>query len=220
MTLQRATKIETFLRRGPVIPVITIEDATAATDLARALARGGMNVIEITLRTSAALAAIEAIAARVPEVTVGAGTVLSPADLAAAASAGAAFAISPGTTPRLLEAASQATIPYLPAVATGSELMQGLDAGFQCFKFFPAVATGGPAALRALAGPFAQVRFCPTGGITLENAEHYLALANVLCVGGSWLTPTDVLRARDWAQVEALARQAVERLTVPAMTRR
>lgn len=205
--------IERLLRHSPVMPVVTIEDSALAVELARALERGGIPVIEVTLRTPAALASITAIAREVPTVTVGAGTVLSPADLAAAREAGAAFAVSPGATRELLGAAQAARMPYLPGFATGSELMQGLDAGFQCFKFFPASAIGGAAALRALTAPFAHIGFCPSGGITLANAPEYLAIKNVLCVGGSWLTPIELLRARDWPQIERLARQAVASLS-------
>lgn len=206
--------MEAFLKRSPVIPVVTIEDATVAPQLAQALARGGITVMEVTLRTSAALSAIEAIAKHVPEVAVGAGTVLAVEDLTAASNAGARFAISPGMTRELLDAARKLRIPYLPGIATASELMQGLAAGLRCFKFFPAGSLGGVTTLRALGAPFPAAGFCPTGGVTLDNARQYLALENVLCVGGSWLTPQDVLRAHDWAHVEGLARQAVERLCV------
>jgi 2-dehydro-3-deoxyphosphogluconate aldolase/(4S)-4-hydroxy-2-oxoglutarate aldolase len=200
--------IEEFLRMSPVMPVVTIEDASIAPDLARAFVRGGIRVIEVTLRTPAALKAIEAIARSEPDVRVGAGTVLSKADLDASAKAGAAFAISPGATPQLLEAGQQSSIPYLPAIATASELMSGLAAGYRCFKFFPAGAAGGVAMLKSFAGPFPDARFCPTGGITQETVRSYLDLTNVLCAGGSWLTPTDALAARDWTRIEALAAKA------------
>jgi 2-dehydro-3-deoxyphosphogluconate aldolase/(4S)-4-hydroxy-2-oxoglutarate aldolase len=202
------TDIEQYLRLSPVMPVVTIEDAAIAADLARAFLRGGIRVVEITLRTPAALRAIEEIARAVPEVTVGAGTVLSVADLHAAASAGAAFAISPGATPTLLAAGTSGPIPYLPAVATASELMAGLAAGYRCFKFFPAGAAGGVPLLKAFAGPFPDARFCPTGGITQESVKTWLDLPNVLCAGGSWLSPADALAARDWARIEALASRA------------
>ena len=172
------------------MPVVTIEDASIAADLARAFVRGGIRVIEVTLRTPAALRAIEEIARAKIDIVVGAGTVLSIADLHAAASAGAAFAISPGATPALLAAGAMATIPYLPAVATASELMSGLAAGYRCFKFFPAVASGGIPALKALSGPFGHIRFCPTGGITPDSARDWLALEPVLCVGGTWFVKT------------------------------
>ncbi|HEY1890155.1 MAG TPA: bifunctional 4-hydroxy-2-oxoglutarate aldolase/2-dehydro-3-deoxy-phosphogluconate aldolase [Steroidobacteraceae bacterium] len=201
-------EVERILRLSPVMPVVVIDDAALAPELARALVRGGIRVVEVTLRTPAALPAIEAIARQVPEIALGAGTVLTVEDLRAAASAGAIFAISPGATPALLSAAASAPIPYLPAVATASELMQGLAAGYQCFKFFPAGPAGGPAMLKALAGPFPQARFCPTGGITQESVKSYLDLPNVLCAGGSWLSPAEALAARDWKRIEALASRA------------
>ncbi|MGH8295581.1 MAG: bifunctional 4-hydroxy-2-oxoglutarate aldolase/2-dehydro-3-deoxy-phosphogluconate aldolase [Steroidobacteraceae bacterium] len=203
-----SAEIERILRLSPVMPVVVIEEAELAPDLARAFVRGGLRVVEITLRTSAALAAIEAIARDVPEIAVGAGTVLSGEDLRAAVSAGATFAISPGVTPALLSAAASAPIPYLPAVATASELIQGLTAGYHCFKFFPAGPAGGVAMLKSFAGPFRQARFCPTGGITQETVKSYLDLRNVLCAGGSWLSPADALAARDWNRIETLASRA------------
>jgi 2-dehydro-3-deoxyphosphogluconate aldolase/(4S)-4-hydroxy-2-oxoglutarate aldolase len=201
-------EIERILRLSPVMPVVIIEEAEIAPELARAFVRGGLRAVEITLRTPAALAAIEAIARHVPEIAVGAGTVLSAEDLRAAAGAGATFAISPGATSALLSAAASAPIPYLPAVATASELMQGLAAGHHCFKFFPAGPAGGIAMLKSFAGPFPQARFCPTGGITQESVKTYLDLPNVLCAGGSWLSPADALAARDWKRIEALAARA------------
>jgi len=144
----------------------------------------------------------------VPEICVGAGTVLSVDDMRAAEQAGAAFTISPGTTPALLDAGSKSSVPYLPAIATASELMLGLSAGYRFFKFFPAAIAGGVNALKAIAGPFPDVRFCPTGGITVDSAPTYLALKNVLCVGGSWLAPTDLLTARDWAAITSIAERA------------
>lgn len=200
--------IEQFLRLSPVMPVVTLADAAVAADLARALVRGGIRVIEVTLRTPVALRAIEAIAREVPEITVGAGTVLSPADLQASAAAGAAFAISPGATDVLLAAGATGPIPYLPAIATASELMTGLAAGYRCFKFFPAGAAGGIPLLNALGGPFPEARFCPTGGISQATVKTYLDLPNVLCAGGSWLTPADALARRDWALIESLAAKA------------
>ncbi len=204
----RAQIVERLLRVSPVMPVVTLQDAAVAADLARALVRGGIRVIEVTLRTPAGLHAIERIAAEVPEISVGAGTVLSIADLHAAASAGAAFAISPGATPTLLAGAATGPIPYIPAVATASELMTGMTAGYRCFKFFPATAAGGIPLLKALAAPFPEARFCPTGGITQETARSFLELPNVLCVGGSWLAPAEALQSRDWSRVESLARKA------------
>jgi 2-dehydro-3-deoxyphosphogluconate aldolase / (4S)-4-hydroxy-2-oxoglutarate aldolase len=203
-----SAEIERILRLSPVMPVVVIEEAEVAPELARAFVRGGLRVVEITLRTSAALAAIEAIARKVPEIAVGAGTVLSTDDLGAAASAGASFAISPGATPALLAAAASGPLPYLPAIATASEVMAGLAYGYHCFKFFPAGAAGGTAMLKALAGPFPHARFCPTGGITQESVCSYLELGNVLCAGGSWLSPADAVAARDWKRIEALASRA------------
>jgi 2-dehydro-3-deoxyphosphogluconate aldolase/(4S)-4-hydroxy-2-oxoglutarate aldolase len=200
--------IAEILQLSPVMPVVTIEDASTAADLARALARGGIRVIEVTLRTPQALAAIEAIASQVPEICVGAGTVMSPDDLNLAANAGAAFAISPGATRELLAAGANFRIPYLPAVATASELMAALAAGFRYFKLFPANVAGGIQALKAFYGPFAEARFCPTGGISLQTAGAFLDLPNVLCVGGSWITPMDLLKSHDWGRVESLAREA------------
>jgi len=204
----RAQIVERVLRLSPVMPVVTIEDATGAADLARALVRGGIRVIEVTLRTSAALRAIENIATAVPEISVGAGTVVSIADLHAAASAGATFAISPGATPTLLAGGATGPIPYIPAIATPSELMSGVAAGYRFFKFFPATAAGGIPMLKALGAPFPEVRFCPTGGITQETARSFLELSNVLCVGGSWLAPADALRSGDWSRIESLASKA------------
>ena len=203
--MQPRADIERILRRSPILPVVVVEDAALAPALARAFVRGGIGVIEITLRSSAALEAIEAIAREVPDITVGAGTVLSEADLRAAAQAGATFAISPGATPARLEAGRHAPIAYLPAIATASELMAGLTLGYRCFKFFPAAAAGGIAMLKAFAGPFPQARFCPTGGLTQDTVGSYLALPNVLCAGGSWLAPAEAVAARDWRRIEALA---------------
>ena len=216
----KKTGIEDYLRLSPVMPVVTIEDATIAADLARALVRGGIRVIEVTLRTPAALKAIEAIAGSEPDICVGAGTVLTLSDLHSAASAGAAFAISPGSTPALLEAGRLSTIPYLPAIATASELMQGLATGYHCFKFFPAGAAGGIPMLKSFAGPFPDARFCPTGGITQESVRSYLDLPNVLCAGGSWLSPAEALAGRDWVRIEALASKAAASRTGAALLNR
>ncbi len=200
--------IDEVLSAGPVLPVVTLQDAVHAAPLARALARGGVTAIELTLRTPAALEAIGRIAAEVPETLIGAGTVLTGADLDAALAAGARFAVSPGATPALLAAAKARGAPFLPAIATASELMAGLERGFTRFKFFPAAQSGGTAALQALAGPFPTIRFCPTGGINLERARDYLALANVACVGGSFLAPEEAIAAQDWAEIEGRARAA------------
>lgn len=206
--MQWAIDAEAILRLAPVMPVATLADAGRAPPLARALAAGGVGVIEIALRTPAALDAIRAAAAEVPEMAVGAGTVLNEADLEAAAAAGARFALSPGATPRLLKAARKGPIPLVPGVASASEIMRGLDLGYRCFKFFPAEQLGGVAALKALAAPLAAARFCATGGIGAERAREYLALDNVLCVGGSWLAPAAAIAAMDWSAIESLARTA------------
>ena len=210
--------IADILRLSPVMPVVTIEDAATAPELARALVRGGIRTIEVTLRTPQALSAIEAIAANVPEICVGVGTAMSPEDLNLAVKAGAAFAISPGATRELLAAGATLSIPYLPAVATASELMTAMAAGYRHFKLFPANAAGGVAALKGFHGPFPDARFCPTGGVSLQTAPDYLKLPNVLCVGGSWLTPADALKAGDWGRIETLAREAatLARAAVPA----
>lgn len=192
----------------PVLPVVAIEDAAAAAPLARALLAGGVKAVEITLRTPAALDAIRAAVEAAPDLMVGAGTVLNEDALAAAAEAGACYALSPGATPKFLKAARRGSIPFIPGVATASELMRGLELGYTCFKLFPAEQLGGVAAIKAFAGPLPLARFCPTGGISAAKAPAYLALDNVLCVGGSWVAPTQMIAAGDWAGIEALARQA------------
>lgn len=196
--------IDAVMRLAPVIPVLVIEDAAHALPLARALVAGGLRVLEVTLRTPAALEAITEMT-KVEGAVVGAGTVLDEAHLDAALAAGARFVVAPGLTERLTAAAIERSIPYLPGVASASDIMRGLDLGLTHFKFFPAAASGGTAALRALGGPFAPVRFCPTGGITADNAADYLALGQVLCVGGTWLArPGET----DWPAVAARARAA------------
>jgi len=203
-----AVPIDDILTSAPVLPVVVIEDPAKAVPLARALVAGGIRAIEITLRTPKALEAVRAIAAEVPGAIPGVGTVLTAADLDAAAAAGARFAVSPGATQALFDAAWAQALPYLPAVATASELMAALEAGFSTCKFFPAAQAGGPEAIKALGGPFPQARFCPTGGIDLATAPAYLALGNVLCVGGSWVAPRSAIDADDFAEIERLARQA------------
>jgi 2-dehydro-3-deoxyphosphogluconate aldolase / (4S)-4-hydroxy-2-oxoglutarate aldolase len=203
-----AAAIDAILARAPALPVIAIERLEDAVPLARALVAGGLPVLEITLRTPVALDAIRAIRAALPEALVGAGTVLDAAALAAVQAAGAAFAIAPGCTDALYAATRTCALPFLPAVATASELMRGLEHDFRRFKFFPAEAAGGIAALRAFAGPFPQARFCPTGGIDATNAPRYLALPNVATIGGSWMLPADAIAARDWDRIETLAREA------------
>ncbi len=207
--------IEDLLRIGPVMPLVTLENASVAEEVARALVRAGVRIMEVALRTPAALRAIEALARRVPEIRVGAGTVRTVKDLRAAVAAGAAFAVSPGATPSLLDAARRESIPYLPAIASASELMVGFEAGYRCFKFFPAGPAGGPAFLEALAGPFPEARFCPTGGITARTLRSYLEVRSVLCVGGSWITPASALAQRDWKRIERLARTALAAARAP-----
>ncbi|TMR06363.1 bifunctional 4-hydroxy-2-oxoglutarate aldolase/2-dehydro-3-deoxy-phosphogluconate aldolase [Actinomadura soli] len=193
---------------APVIPVVVLDDADAAVPLARALVGGGLPVIEVTLRTPAALAAITRIAAEVPDAVVGAGTVVRPEDAERSAAAGARFLVSPGCTPRLQAAMVASGLPFLPGVATASEAIALLEDGVTAMKFFPAEAAGGIACLRSLYGPLPQIRFCPTGGVGPGNAAEYLALENVGCVGGSWLTPADAVRDGDWDRVRTLAADA------------
>ena len=197
-----------LLSISPVIPVVVIDDAADAVPLARALARGGIPVMEITLRTPAGLAAIERVAADVPETTVGAGTVTTPDEASAARRAGAQFLVTPGATDRLLAAALDTGLPLLAGAATLTEILRLREHGLRAVKFFPAQAAGGTAYLNAVAGPVPDVRFCPTGGITPGNAADYLALTNVGCVGGSWLTPRAEVRSGNWAAIERLAAAA------------
>jgi 2-dehydro-3-deoxyphosphogluconate aldolase/(4S)-4-hydroxy-2-oxoglutarate aldolase len=211
-TDMRRQKLEDILRAAPVIPVITIERLEHAVPLARALVAGGLQALEITLRTPAAPAAAAAIARDVPEAILGLGTVLSPQDLETAHTLGARFALSPGTTPDLLDAAAAGDLPFIPGVQTASELMAALARGFDVVKFFPAAPAGGIAALRALSGPFPHARFCPTGGIGEDNLMDWLALANVLAVGGSWLAPAAEIRAGKWGAITARARRSVDKL--------
>jgi 2-dehydro-3-deoxyphosphogluconate aldolase/(4S)-4-hydroxy-2-oxoglutarate aldolase len=200
--------IDEILAAGPVMPVVVIDDAAQAVPLARALVAGGIRAIEITLRTGAALEAIQAIARDVPDAIPGVGTAVTAADVLAALDAGAKFIVSPGMTPALSEAAIGSGLPFLPGIATASELMAGMAAGLSAFKFFPAAQAGGIDGLKALGGPFPNVRFCPTGGVSAANAAAYLALPNVACVGGSWLAPRETIAAGDFAKIEGLAREA------------
>ena len=194
------------MQDAPVIPVIVLNDLAHAVPMARALLAGGIRMLEVTLRTAQALACIEAIAKEVPEAVVGAGTVRSRADAQAAAVAGARFAVSPGYTSALGQACRDVGLALLPGVATASEIMRAQEDGFTELKFFPALQAGGAAMLQAWSGPFFDVRFCPTGGVTLQNAPDLLALPNVVCVGGSWLVPADALAQGDWARVTRAAR--------------
>ena len=194
------------MQDAPVIPVIVLSDVAHAVPMARALVTGGIRMLEVTLRTPQALACIEAIAREVPEAVVGAGTVRSKADAQAAARAGARFAVSPGYTSAVGQACRDAGLALLPGVATGGEIMMAQEDGFTELKFFPALQAGGPGMLKAWSGPFFDVKFCPTGGVTLQNAPEFLALPNVVCVGGSWLVPLDAMAKGDWAAVTQLAR--------------
>lgn len=203
---QSARMIE-LAGKAPVIPVIVVDEVAWAAPLARALVAGGLPVLEVTLRTPVALDVIHAMTA-VPGAVVGAGTVLNADDVHRAKRAGATFAVSPGLTDTLVSPCEACALPLLPGVATASEAMQARDAGFQMLKFFPAGPAGGPNYLKALGGPLPGLRFCPTGGVTPENAGDYLSLPNVVCVGGSWVAPTSMMRAGDWDGIEALARQA------------
>ncbi len=198
------------MRDAPVIPVIVLSDVAHAVPLARALVAGGIRMLEVTLRTPQALACIEAIAREVPEAVAGAGTARSAADVQACAMAGARFIVSPGYTHAVGAACRDAQVPLLPGVATSGEIMMAQEDGFTELKFFPAVQAGGVAMLKAWNGPFGDVRFCPTGGITTANAAEFLALPNVVCVGGSWLVPGDALVSGDWGRVTELARQACQ----------
>jgi 2-dehydro-3-deoxyphosphogluconate aldolase/(4S)-4-hydroxy-2-oxoglutarate aldolase len=196
------------MKAGPVIPVIVIADLAEAVPLAKALVAGGVRVLEVTLRTPAGLDAIKAIAREVPDAIVGVGTVTAPEDLVQARAAGAQFAVSPGLTPALAEAARQSGIPCLPGVMTPSDVIAARAAGFRQLKLFPAQQAGGLGMLKALHGPFPDIVFCPTGGVTEQTAPEFLSLPNVACVGGSWLTPKAAVDAKDWAEITRLAARA------------
>ena len=196
------------MQDAPVIPVIVLTDVMQAVALARALVAGGIRMLEVTLRTPQALACIEAIARDVPDAVVGAGTVRSASDAQAAAMAGARFAVSPGYTHAVGQACRDLGLALLPGVATGSEIMAAQEDGLNELKFFPAMQAGGPAMLKAWGGPFGGISFCPTGGVTIDNAPEFLALPNAVCVGGSWLTPADALEHNNWSRITALAFQA------------
>ncbi len=208
MTADRNESLRAVLGIAPVIPVLTIETLDQALPMARALVAGGLRVLEITLRTDVALEAIETIARHVPDAVVGAGTVLTPSQVGEATSAGATFLVSPGATRRLAEAAAAGPAALLPGVATASEAMAMAEMGHHVLKFFPAEPAGGVAYLKSLGGPLPHLTFCPTGGIDAVKAQSYLALPNVACVGGSWVTPADALKSGDWARVEQLSREA------------
>jgi len=206
--MSAAPAIRDILAASPVMPVIVLDKAEDAVPLAKALVAGGIRVLEITMRTAAALDCVVAIRAMVPEAIVGMGTLTSPADLDAARAAGAAFGVSPGATPALLARATETGMPFLPGVMTPSDVLHALSAGFSAMKLFPAKQAGGIDMLKAMAGPFPNVVFCPTGGIDAATAPGYLALSNVACVGGSWLAPTTLVKQGKWLEIEQLARIA------------
>lgn len=201
--------IRTIFAKAKVVPVLTIDEAESGVDLAKALVSGGLPVLEITLRTRAALAAVEKIKAAVPGAVVGVGTVIRLQDVRSAVDVGVQFAVSPGLSEELAKAASDAKLPYMPAVQTGSEIMAARRLGFTTLKFFPAKLSGGIAALKAFAPVFQDVAFCPTGGVSAGDFRDYLKLDNVVAVGGSWMVPGDLVKARDWRAIETLAREAV-----------
>jgi 2-dehydro-3-deoxyphosphogluconate aldolase/(4S)-4-hydroxy-2-oxoglutarate aldolase len=201
-------RLEAVFAVAPVVPVITIDNVKNAVPLARALIAGGLRVVEITLRTDAGLKAAEAILREVPDAIVGLGTVITPQDMESVAKIGAAFALSPGMTPDLLEVAAEFNMPFVPGIQTASELVACTTRGFELVKFFPAVPAGGLAALNALSGPFPTVRYCPTGGINEKNVAEWLAHPQVIAVGGSWIAPAADIRAGAWSVIEARARSA------------
>ncbi len=208
MTPQQASqRVEEVCRLAPIVPVLVVDDVRAARPLAEALVAGGLPALEVTLRTPAALEVIAAMA-EVPGGVVGAGTLLTPEDVVAAKAAGASFGVSPGATDRLLDAAEAEGLPLLPGATTASEAMRLFERGYAVLKFFPAEAAGGAPFLKSLAAPLPGIRFCPTGGVSPENAGTYLSLPNVLCAGGSWVAPKDMVAAGDWVGIEALARAA------------
>ena len=200
---------DTLFAQGPVVPVIVVKDLADAVPMAKALLAGGIKVLEVTLRTPVALDAIRLLAQEVPDAIVGAGTVTTPEQLQQCIDAGAKYAISPGLTRELLQAGKDAPIPLIPGIASISELMEGTGLGYSHFKFFPAEAAGGVKTLKSIHGPFADIRFCPTGGINEKNFLEYLALPNVKCVGGSWIVPDDAVSNKDWARITELCNAAV-----------
>lgn len=207
--------LEAILSAAPVVPVLTIADVAVALPLARALVAGGLTALEVTLRTPAALDCIRAIADEIEGANVGAGTVLDAAQYEVASKAGATFVVSPGATGGLLDAAAGSDVPFLPGAATASEAMALAERGYRYLKFFPAEPAGGLAYLKALSAPLPSIRFCPTGGIGAKNAADYLALGNVVCVGGTWVAPADALAGGDWSRVTALSREASQLRSQP-----
>lgn len=206
--IQPTEQLDQYASLSPIIPVLSIEKLEDAVPMCKALVAGGLKVLEVTLRTECGLDSISKLRAEIPDAIVGAGTVANPAQLKAAIEAGSQFIVSPGCTPQLLSAALEGDIPLLPGVSTVSELMMGMDLGYSRFKFFPAAVAGGVNGLKAFGGPFPKVRFCPTGGIKPNNVKDYLDLPNVMCAGGTWLTPKDIVDAKAWDKIEALAAEA------------
>ncbi len=202
-------KVLEVLQISPIVPVVVIEDLKDAVPLAQSLIEGGIPIIEVTLRSNCALEAIELIAKNVPKMRVGAGTILNSAQLEQAQNRGAEFLISPGLTPSLLEYAKKKDMPLIPGVSSSSEVMQALELGYNALKFFPAEYCGGAKLLNAFNGPFKGVKFCPTGGISVDNMHAYLKLENVLCVGGSWLTPKNLVQNKEWDKIVEICKQAL-----------
>lgn len=207
----RTTELDSICQKASVIPVLTIERLEDAVPLGRALMEGGLPVLEITLRTDCALDAIARLREALPGASIGAGTVLTPAQYRQAEQLGVDFVVTPGATDALYRYGVSSPVPMLPGVATISELMNGWQYGYRRFKFFPAESSGGAAAIKAFGGPIPEARFCPTGGVNPENAEEYLKLANVMCVGGTWVAPKELVEAGDWAGIKALAQETAER---------
>ena len=202
-----------IMKVSPIIPVVSIEKASSALPLAEALFEGGIGIMEITLRTPQALEAIEIVSKQMPSMCVGAGTVLNESQFAQVQERGASFVISPGMTQSLLEYSSKSEVPFIPGVATASDIMQGLEYDLNAFKLFPANIVGGPKAIASFKGPFKDVLFCPTGGINLNNAAEYLNLENVLCVGGTWVSPSSLLKAGDYKQISRICKSSLEHIT-------
>jgi 2-dehydro-3-deoxyphosphogluconate aldolase/(4S)-4-hydroxy-2-oxoglutarate aldolase len=201
---------EEIFKQGPVVPVLVIDNVEDAVPIAKALLDGGINVLEVTLRTKAAMDVIRTIAKEVPEAYIGAGTVTTREELKAVTEAGAKFAISPGLTADLLQAGKEGSIPLIPGISNISDLMKAKDAGYDHLKFFPAEAAGGVNAIKSIGGPFPNIVFCPTGGISIKNYKEYLALPNVKCCGGSWLAPSDAIKNKQWSVITDLAKEAVD----------
>lgn len=205
---QKQRQLAELMSAAIVLPVVTVDDPRHAIELARALHRGGLSTIELTLRSDKALECLEAIAGKVPEIVAGAGTVITPADVKSCEAAGARFMVSPGASGELLDAAGESPLPLLPGATTASEIMQLGERGYRHLKFFPAGQSGGPDWLKAISGPLPQYRFCPTGGVTIQNAGDWLALSNVVCVGGSWIAPGKLVEAGKFGEIEDNAREA------------